>query len=249
MCTSSCELPKGDAAPESNARSRNSRYESVKLVLDLVFALILLVVLCPFLILLMLLVRLTSAGPAIYYQKRLGLSGRPYTILKLRSMHLDSERDGIRWSQPGDIRVTPLGRFLRVSHLDELPQLINVIMGHMSLIGPRPERPEIVAQLERSLPEYNVRLRVRPGISGLSQVLQPPDTDLGSVRRKLNYDLFYVENLSFTLDLRILIGTVLVLLAVPSRFIAALLRFPDDKLHDRAPRDTRLALDAVNSVS
>ncbi len=108
---------------------------------------------------------------------------------------------------PGDDRVTPIGRLLRCSHLDELPQLINVIRGEMSLIGPRPERPELIAQLERALPHYHLRHRIRPGISGLAQVLQAPDTDLESVSRKLKYDIYYVDRLSFSLDARIWIAT------------------------------------------
>jgi lipopolysaccharide/colanic/teichoic acid biosynthesis glycosyltransferase len=225
-----------------------SRYDSIKSVLDLVFALVLLAILGPLLLLLMLLVRVTSRGPAIYIQKRSGRWGRPFTILKLRSMYLDSEQDGIRWSQPGDPRVTPLGRFLRLSHLDELPQLVNVIRGEMSLVGPRPERPEIIAQLERSLPNYRVRLRVRPGITGLSQVLQPPDTDLGSVRRKLSFDLYYVNRLSLAFDLRILVGTLLVLMCVPSRVIARLLRFPGHSLRNRESDHSRVSIESVETT-
>ena len=112
-------------------------------------------------------------------------------------MYQDSERhSGPTWSLPGDPRVTPVGRVLRWTHLDELPQLINVLMGEMSLVGPRPERPEFLAKLEHDLPDYRRRLAVRPGVTGLAQVQQPPDTDLASVRRKLNYDLYYVERLS-----------------------------------------------------
>ena len=108
-------------------------------------------------------------------------------------MYQDSERhSGATWCLPGDPRVTPVGRVLRFTHLDELPQLINVLLGEMSLVGPRPERPEFLPKLERALPDYRRRLAVRPGVTGLAQVQQPPDTDLLSVRRKLNYDLYYV---------------------------------------------------------
>jgi lipopolysaccharide/colanic/teichoic acid biosynthesis glycosyltransferase len=110
---------------------------------------------------------------------------------------------------------------------------VNILRGEMSLIGPRPERPEIVAQLERVLPNYRRRLWVRPGVTGLAQVLQAPDTDVESVRRKLNFDLFYVDHASAFLDIRIMIGTALHLLAVPGERVAALLRFPDDRLHRR----------------
>ncbi len=209
------------------------RYESIKSILDVCLAIVVLVVSSPIILLALVLMRVTSKGPAIYTQNRLGLNGTTFTMLKIRSMYLDSERDGPRWSLPGDPRVTLVGRFLRWSHIDELPQLINVIRGEMSLIGPRPERPEIVPQLERSLPHYRLRLLVRPGLTGLAQVLQAPDTDLGTVRRKLNYDIYYVDRMSFWLDLRICIGTILHLMSIPGKYIAPLLRFPDERLHRR----------------
>jgi lipopolysaccharide/colanic/teichoic acid biosynthesis glycosyltransferase len=209
------------------------RYEPVKLILDFLLAVVLLVVLSPVILLSLILVRMTSRGAAIYTQRRVGRDGKPFTILKIRSMYLDSEIDGATWCVPGDRRITPIGRFLRWSHMDELPQLINVIRGEMSLIGPRPERPEIIAKIEYSLPHYRQRLAVRPGLTGLAQVLQPPDTDLASVRRKLNYDLYYVDRMNLWLDLRISIGTAL-LLVLPSNVIASLMGFPDEALHLRA---------------
>jgi lipopolysaccharide/colanic/teichoic acid biosynthesis glycosyltransferase len=126
-----------------------------------------------------------------------------------------------------------VGRFLRWSHLDELPQLLNVLRGEMSLIGPRPERPEIVAQLEKGLPGYRLRLLIRPGVTGLAQVLQGPDTDLSSVRKKLNFDMYYISRMNLWLDVRIVIGTALHLLSVSDRLIARVLRFPDERLHDQ----------------
>jgi len=147
-------------------------------------------------------------------------------IYKIRTMYQNSEPKGPRWCVPGDRRVTPVGRLLRWSHLDELPQLVNVLQGDMSLIGSRPERPEIVAQLERALPDYQRRHVVRPGLTGLAQVLQAPDTDLGMVRRKLSLDLHYVDSGSFWLDLRILLATVLHVLNIPSARIAQLFGFP-----------------------
>src|SRR5206468_10815773 len=138
---------------------------------------------------LMLLVRATSRGPAIFKQVRLGRGGRPYALYKIRSMAHDCERlTGPRWATAKDPRVTPLGRFLRRSHLDELPQLWNVIRGEMSLVGPRPERPEFVARLERQVPGYRERLGILPGITGLAQVQLPPDEDLDHVRRKVACD-------------------------------------------------------------
>src|SRR5207249_2052434 len=114
---------------------------------------------------------------------------------------------GPRWSTAGDPRVTPLGRILRKTHIDELPQLWNVLRGDMSLVGPRPERPEFIPQLQQAIPHYRDRLLVRPGLTGLAQVQLPPDTDLGSVRIKLAYDLYYVRRRGPWLDCRILFGT------------------------------------------
>ena len=158
-----------------------------KPAMDRVFAAVLLVPAAPVMLVVMGLVRLTSPGPMIYRQTRLGRGGRPFTMYKIRTMIHDCERlTGARWLTPGDCRVTPIGRFLRATHLDELPQLWNILRGEMSLVGPRPERPEIVPQLERVLPAYRERLRVRPGVTGLAQVQLAPDTDLESVRRKLD---------------------------------------------------------------
>jgi len=158
----------------------------------------------PVILLLAALVKLTSSGPAFYSQTRLGKNGRPYRLYKLRTMAHDVEKlSGPRWSMPGDPRVTRLGRFLRTSHLDELPQLWNVLKGDMSLVGPRPERPEFVAPLKQAVPYYADRLLVRPGVTGLAQIHLPADTDLASVRRKVAYDLYYLQNVSLWLDVRI----------------------------------------------
>jgi lipopolysaccharide/colanic/teichoic acid biosynthesis glycosyltransferase len=203
-----------------------SRYEIAKAFFDVLAASALLLVVLPIVLVALILVRLTSRGSPIYRQRRVGRNGSPFTILKIRSMHSNSETDGPTWAVPGDQRVTLVGRFLRRSHIDELPQLINVIRGEMSLIGPRPERPELIAQLERALPGYHLRHKVRPGISGLAQVLQAPDTDLASVSRKLKYDIHYVDRLSLFLDAKIAVATALLFLAIPGRRIAALLRFP-----------------------
>jgi lipopolysaccharide/colanic/teichoic acid biosynthesis glycosyltransferase len=207
------------------------RHDPIKRLLDFPIAVILLLLFSPIILLALLLVRITSRGPAVYTQKRVGLNGGTFTILKIRTMFHECEPTGPQWCVPGDPRVTPVGRILRFTHLDELPQLVNILRGEMSLIGPRPERPEIVAQLERVLPNYHRRMCVRPGVTGLAQVLQAPDTDIESVRRKLNFDLFYVDRASTLLDIRIMIGTALHLLAVPGERVASLLRFPDDRLH------------------
>jgi lipopolysaccharide/colanic/teichoic acid biosynthesis glycosyltransferase len=184
-------------------------YSPLRRTLDLTLALVLLALTSPVLLLAALLVRLTSRGPAFYTQVRTGRGGRPFTIYKVRTMVDNCESlTGPRWTIPGDPRVTPLGWLLRRTHLDELPQLLNVVRGEMSLIGPRPERPEFVAQLERVIPGYAVRHQVLPGITGLAQVQLAPDTDIESVRHKLQYDLYYVRHWSAWLDLRIAVATV-----------------------------------------
>jgi lipopolysaccharide/colanic/teichoic acid biosynthesis glycosyltransferase len=183
-------------------------YPPLKSALDRLLALVLLVPATPLILLSALLVRLTSRGPAFYTQVRVGLGGRPFTIFKLRTMiHKAESLTGPRWSLPGDPRVTRLGAFLRVTHLDELPQLLNVLRGDMSLIGPRPERPEFLPELEQSLPGYRKRLSVRPGVTGLAQVQLPADSDVSGVGRKLAYDLYYIRQLSPWLDLRLLLCT------------------------------------------
>jgi lipopolysaccharide/colanic/teichoic acid biosynthesis glycosyltransferase len=174
-----------------------------------------------------LLVRLSSRGPAFYTQTRVGRHGQPFTIFKLRTMvHHCESLTGPRWSIPGDPRITRFGAFLRLTHLDELPQLLNVWRGEMSLIGPRPERPEFVRELELALPGYSNRLLVRPGVTGLAQVQLEADTCLDCVRRKLAYDLHYIDRLGPFIDLRILGATVLHLLGMPFRWVRTVFRFP-----------------------
>ena len=208
-------------------------YEAVKPVVDFALAAVISLLSLPVVAIAVLVVRLTSRGPAIYTQERLGRDGKVFTIYKIRTMYLDSERHcGPRWSVPGDPRITPVGRVFRWCHVDELPQLFNILRGEMSLIGPRPERPEFVNQLERALPKYRRRLMVRPGLTGLAQVQQPPDTDLFSVRRKLNYDLYYVESMNLWLDFRLILATLLKCLGVSFEWIGRILQLPDPNPRD-----------------
>lgn len=197
-----------------------------------------LVLAAPVILLLAVLVKLTSPGPAFYSQTRLGRDRRPYRIYKLRTMSHGAERlSGPRWSTPGDTRVTWLGRFLRRSHLDELPQLWNVLKGDMSLVGPRPERPEFIARLKEAVPYYADRMLVRPGVTGLAQIQLPADTDVESVRRKVAYDLHYVQNVSSWLDLRILFLTAFYAAGSQIRWPFRLLRMPRPEAIERAYSD------------
>jgi lipopolysaccharide/colanic/teichoic acid biosynthesis glycosyltransferase len=183
-------------------------YTSCKRIVDVLMALTMFLVAGPLILLTALLVKLTSRGPAFYSQTRAGRGGKPFTIWKLRSMYQDAEqRSGAVWAQKVDPRVTPLGRFLRRSHLDELPQLWNVLKGDMSLIGPRPERPEFVHKLEQVIPRYRERMLVLPGVTGLAQIHLGPDIDLPDVERKLAFDLYYIKTLSFWNDVKIFVGT------------------------------------------
>ncbi|MFQ3591688.1 MAG: sugar transferase [Gemmataceae bacterium] len=186
-----------------------SWYNQVKRTLDIALALLMLIPSLPVILLFALLVKLTSRGPAFYSQTRVGKGGRPFTIWKLRSMVVDSEKYGAQWCAKGDPRITPLGHFLRRSHIDELPQLWNILRGEMSLIGPRPERPEFVPKLEAAIPGYKERLKVLPGVTGLAQIHLPADSDLPGVERKLAMDLYYIKTMSFWMDLRIFLATII----------------------------------------
>jgi len=205
-----------------------SGYLLAKDVLDRLFAFLMLLVTSPLILMAMALVKLTSRGPALYSQTRVGRHGRLFTLYKIRSMIVESESlTGACWSMPGDQRVTRVGNWLRQSHIDELPQLWNVLMGHMSLVGPRPERPEFVPALEQTIPHYRDRLLVRPGITGFAQVQLPPDTGLDSVRTKLAYDLHYVQALGFWFDVRICWATAFKMIGASFRPLARLFRFPE----------------------
>lgn len=202
-------------------------YLAFKTALEWSAAALLMVVAAPLILLSAALVKLTSPGPAFYTQVRVGRGGRVFTIYKIRTMIHNAEAlTGPRWSLPGDPRVTWLGHLLRVTHLDELPQLLNVLRGEMTLIGPRPERPEFLPELKLAYPRYCERLMVRPGVTGLAQVCLPADTDLDSVRHKLSHDLYYLMHLTPLLDLQILCCTALYAFGVPFRVSRRLFLLP-----------------------
>jgi sugar transferase (PEP-CTERM system associated) len=172
-----------------------------------------LVVAGPVMIVVAILVRLTSAGPALYSQKRVGRHGGIFTVYKFRSMRQDAEaKTGAVWAKKGDPRITPFGRFIRRTRLDELPQLFNVIKGDMSIVGPRPERPEFVATLSEQIPFFPHRHCVRPGITGWAQINHKYGDTLADTVTKLEYDLYYIKNLSPMLDFYIMLQTAKVML-------------------------------------
>ncbi|MBO6576353.1 MAG: sugar transferase [Rhodothermales bacterium] len=183
--------------------------ESTKRLIDLVASGIVLVVGAPVWLAIGLAVRLTSSGPAIYRQQRVGKLGRVFTMYKFRTMRQDAEAEtGPVWATEDDPRYTAVGRWLRKTRLDEIPQFWNVFKGDMSLVGPRPERPYFVEKLAAEIPLYNRRHRVKPGITGWAQVKWKYDTSLDDVRQKVKYDLFYIENLGLRRDLQILLRTI-----------------------------------------
>ena len=185
----------------------------LKKILDVMFSSILLIFSLPFFPLIALAIKLDSPGPVFYFQQRVGLNGQPFTIFKFRSMRTDSEaQTGAAWAEENDPRVTKLGTFMRRTRIDELPQLINVLKGDMSFIGPRPERPEFVEQISRVTPYYNERHAIKPGITGWAQVMYPYGASLGDSVEKLRYDLYYINNLSLFLELYILFETIKIVL-------------------------------------
>jgi len=185
------------------------RFILLKDVLDRVLAVVGLVIFLPLLALLAVTIKLTSSGPVFFVQKRVGKDGRAFGIIKLRTMVIDAEQaTGPIWAQENDPRITPIGRFLRASHFDEVPQLLNVIRGEMSIVGPRPERPVFVDQFTNQIPNYEARHTVKPGITGLAQVYHHYDETVRDVKRKLGYDLLYVKKMCLMVDIAILFLTL-----------------------------------------
>lgn len=187
--------------------------KKVKRIMDVVISLIILVLTFPVTSVISLLIKIDSPGPILYKQLRSGLNGEEFYIYKFRSMRQDAEKlSGPVWSQKNDPRITRIGRFIRKVRIDEIPQMINVLKGEMSLVGPRPERPFFVEKLSQEIPLYKQRLRVRPGITGWAQVKHKYDESIEDVKIKLRYDLFYIENMSLRMDLKILFRTIFVVL-------------------------------------
>jgi exopolysaccharide biosynthesis polyprenyl glycosylphosphotransferase len=184
----------------------------IKRLLDLSLALLLLFFAWPFMLLTAIAVKLDSPGPVFYSQIRTGKGGSDFAILKFRSMRTDAEKHGAQWASKNDSRVTMVGKFIRLTRLDELPQLFTVLKGDMSFIGPRPERPEFNKMLSEQIPFYDLRHLVRPGITGWAQVMYPYGASVDDAKEKLQYDLYYIKNHSLFLDFVIILKTVSVVL-------------------------------------
>lgn len=192
--------------------------------LDKLVACLLLIFVLPIIAVLIVIVRLSSKGPAIYKQVRVGRGGTTFTMYKIRSMRIDAEAaTGAVWASRKDPRITLVGQILRKLHLDELPQLFNVVRGEMSLVGPRPERPEFVDALDKKIDGYSYRLLVKPGITGYAQLNLPSDIDLNDVRKKLVLDFEYIENASLWFDFRLVFATALKVVKLTGRIPLTLL--------------------------
>ena len=234
--------------PRRNTRCLDKTTRLLKRINDVVVSATMLILLSPVLLLVAIAVRLTSRGPVIFSQERVGLNlrqkkrdrrqrdeevelpdgverrgtginrrrdggyGKPFTLYKFRTMKLDAEKNGAQFAVNGDPRVTCIGRFMRKTRLDELPQLWNVLRGEMSLVGPRPERPEFIEKLSAEVPNYINRLGLKPGLTGLAQVINGYDNNIESFKRKVNLDLLYLQNCCYLNDLKIMFRTIRVVL-------------------------------------
>ena len=186
---------------------RSQIQNNIKRVFDIIMAIIIGVMTLPVMAVAAIIVRLESPGSIIYSQDRVGENGKEFKVHKFRSMRNDAEKDGAKWAQVNDPRVTKFGNFMRKTRIDELPQLINVLKGEMSFIGPRPERMVFIKELEKEIPYYNLRHMVKPGLTGWAQVMYPYGASVEDARRKLEYDLYYIKHHSLYLDMMIMFMT------------------------------------------
>ncbi len=190
-------------------RIARRRYEIIKRGIDLVVSFVGLILLSPLFLIIGILIKIDSPGPVFFRQERVGKEGKIFKIWKFRTMRENAELEtGPVWAEDDDPRITRIGRFLRYSHLDEIPQLINVFLGHMSLIGPRPERPEMMAMIAEHIPDFDKRLLIKPGITGLAQARYSYGASIKDAARKLKYDLIYIHRMCVMLDLQIILWTV-----------------------------------------
>lgn len=198
---------------ENLSETKKRFYEFIKRFLDLIISLIILIITLPFIPFIILLIKLDSPGPIFFTQIRIGKNGKTFKAIKFRSMKPDAEKSGPQWAQINDPRVTRFGSFLRKTRIDEIPQLINILKGEMSFVGPRPERPEFVESLQKEIPFYKERLLIKPGLTGWAQVIGPAyGGSKEETLEKLQYDLFYIKNRSLFMDLGIILKTINIIL-------------------------------------
>ncbi len=190
-------------------------YSTSKTLFDVVLAFLLFIVLLPVMIVIWIFIRLDSHGPAIFKQVRVGKNGKRFTLYKFRTMYMDAEQEGAQWAEVNDPRATRIGSLLRISHLDEFPQLVNILKGNISFVGPRPERPEFVEVLKTKIPYYEIRLVVKPGLTGWAQINYRANVTEGEAYRKLEYDIFYIRRRGFVFDFLIILKTLKTIFATP----------------------------------
>ncbi|MEK7612069.1 MAG: exopolysaccharide biosynthesis polyprenyl glycosylphosphotransferase [Patescibacteria group bacterium] len=183
-------------------------YEILKRPLDIMLACLLSALLLPIALVIVFAIKMTAHGSAFFTQTRVGVRGRKFTLWKFRTMMLNAEQFGPKWAKPDDVRVTPIGKILRKTHLDELPQLWNILWGDLSFVGPRPERPEFTATLEEKIPYYDFRHMIRPGLTGWAQINYPYGSSFEDSYQKLEYDLYYLKHRAILLDISILMKTI-----------------------------------------
>lgn len=199
-----------------NVSGRHRYYDDLKHAGEFAAACLIGIMLSPLILLIVALVALSSPGPVIYRQVRIGKNGREFVLYKFRTMRVDAEKDGPQWASTDDARSTPIGRALRYTHLDELPQLVNIVKGELSFVGPRPERPEFVKKLRKAVPYYDVRHLIKPGITGWAQIHYRKDATIDDVTEKLQHDIYYLKNRSPVIDIAIILKTIKTLFATPS---------------------------------
>jgi exopolysaccharide biosynthesis polyprenyl glycosylphosphotransferase len=185
--------------------------KNVKRILDILVSIFVLVVFSPFFFIIAMAIKFDSRGPVLYVQERVGYRGRVFKLYKFRSMVIDAEKQsGPVWASQKDTRITRVGLLLRKMRMDELPQMYNILKGDMSLVGPRPERLFFVEKLKKKIPYYQLRLKIKPGLTGWAQIKHRYDSSLDDVKEKLKYDLYYIENMSLNMDFKILLATIFV---------------------------------------
>jgi exopolysaccharide biosynthesis polyprenyl glycosylphosphotransferase len=194
-----------DVEQIESQRKNIKLYQYIKRFFDVILSLLALPIAIPIILIFAFIIKLETPGPAFFLQERVGLNGKYFKVIKLRSMGVNAEKNGAQWAKKNDPRVTKVGAFIRKTRIDELPQLFNVLKGDMSLIGPRPERPIFTAQFNEEIPGFIERLQVRPGITGWAQVNGGYDI---TPREKLELDRYYINNMSFFLDLKIILKTI-----------------------------------------
>lgn len=193
----------------SEASKNRKYYFKFKRISEFIFALVLLIVTSPLTLIAIICIMIESPGNPFYVQKRMGLLGREFSLFKLRSMYKDSEKSGIQWAQKNDPRVTKVGNIIRKNRIDELPQLLNIILGNMALIGPRPERKQFVEEFTSEIPDFPKRMKVKPGLTGWAQINGGYDI---TPEEKLKLDLYYIRNVGLRIDSDIFIKTIKIVL-------------------------------------